>query len=119
MSDQRKGERRKVMTFTPVYDFHANILLGYLGDLTLQGALMVGEKPIEINRDLTLAIEFRETSETPATRMKIPAHVTWCRKEEHQTHYNTGLRFLEMTDPNKKVIEAVLSKYQFNREFPL
>ena len=106
------------MTFTPVYDHLANILLGYLGDLTLQGALMVGEKPVEIDRKLTLAIEFRETSETPATRMKIPTQVTWCRQEEHLTYYNTGLEFLEMTEPNKKVIEAVLAKYQFSRNLP-
>ena len=118
MSKPRKEERKKVMTFTPVYDLHENFLLGYLGDLTLIGALLVSEQPIEPSRSFTLAIEFRETSETPATRMKIPTQVTWCRQEEHLTYYNTGLEFLEMTEPNKKVIEAVLAKYQFSRNLP-
>ena len=118
MSKQRNEERRKVMTFTPVYDNHANILLGYLGDLTLQGALLVGEKPVEIDRILTLAIEFRETSETPATRMIIPARVAWCRQEEHRTGYNSGLEFREMTEGNKKVIEAILERFRFSREMP-
>ncbi|MCJ7435575.1 MAG: PilZ domain-containing protein [Anaerolineales bacterium] len=118
MSKLRMEKRKKVMTFTPVYDLHANILLGYLGDLTLMGALMVSEGPVEIDRTLTLAIEFRKSSEKPARRMTIPARVVWCRQEEHRTYYNTGMEFLEISEQNKKVIEAVLEKYQFNREMP-
>ena len=118
MSKLRMEKRRKVMTFTPVFDLHAKILLGYLGDLTLNGALMVSEKPVEIDQNLTLAIEFRKSSEKPATRMKIPARVAWCKQEEHHTYYNTGLEFLEITEKNKKVIEAVLEKYQISHEMP-
>jgi c-di-GMP-binding flagellar brake protein YcgR len=118
MSKLRMEKRRKVMTFTPVYDLHANILLGYLGDLTMKGALMVSEKPVEIDRTLTLAIEFRKTSEIPAKRMTIPARVAWCKQEEHRTYYNTGLEFQEVTEQNKKVIEEILKMYQFSREMP-
>jgi hypothetical protein len=118
MSKLRMVKRRKVMTFTPVYDLHANILLGYLGDLTLKGALMVSEKPVEIDRNLTLAIEFRKSSEKTARRMTILARVAWCKQEEHRTYYNTGLEFQEMTEQNKKVIEAILEKYQISYEKP-
>jgi hypothetical protein len=119
MSKLRMEKRRKVMTFTPVYDLHANILLGYLGDLTMKGALMVSEKSVEIDQTLTLAIEFRKTSEIPAKRMTIPARVAWCKQEEHRTYYNTGLEFQEVTEQNKKVIEEILKMYQFSREMPL
>ena len=118
MSKLRMEKRRKVMTFTPVYDLHANILMGYLGDLTLKGALMVSEKPVETDRTLTLAIEFRKSSEKPATRMTIPARVAWCKQDEHRTYYNTGMEFLEMTEQNKKMIEAILEKLQFSRKMP-
>lgn len=118
MKKLRKAERRKVMTFTPVYDLQTKILLGYLGDLTLQGAMMVGEKPVETNQDLTLAIEIREASEIPGARLIIPAHVAWCRQEERMTYYNTGLQFLDLSEENKRVIESVLEKYRFSREIP-
>ncbi len=118
MSKLRMEKRKKVMTFTPVYYFFSNILLGYLGDLTMKGALMVSEKPVEADRTLTLAIEFRKTSENTTTRMTIPARVAWCKLEEHHTYYNIGLEFQEMTEQNKKVIEAILKKYQFSREMP-
>ena len=113
MSEQRKEERKKLMTFTPAYDFRENILLGYLGDLSLQGAMVMGEKPGKIDRELTLAIEFRETPETPAIRMTLPVRVAWCEQEENSTYYYTGFEFLELTAQNKRVIEAVLERYQF------
>ena len=118
MKKPRISERRKVLSFTPVYDLGTNDLLGYLGDLTLQGALLVGEKPMEAGKNLTLWIEFREASEIPGNRLTIPAHVAWCRREEHLTYFNTGLEFLEMTGSNKDLIEAVLERYRFNREIP-
>jgi hypothetical protein len=119
MSKLRMEKRKKVLTFTPVYDLHANILMGYLGDLTLKGALMVSEQPVATDQNLTLAIEFRKTSEKPAKqRMTIPARVVWCKLEDHHTHYNTGLEFLAMTEQNEKTIEAILKKYEFSREMP-
>jgi Tfp pilus assembly protein PilZ len=118
MSEQRKEERKILITFTPVYDLQKNNLLGYLGDLTLQGAMLVGNKPVEVNKKLTLAIEFHETPEIPATRMILPARVAWCRHEETSAYYNTGVEFLELTDQNKKVIEAILERYQFRRDMP-
>ncbi len=118
MSEQRKVERKILTTFTPVYDLHKNNLLGYLGDLTLQGAMLVGTKPVEIDKELTLAIDFHETPEIPATRMLIPARVAWCKHEQHSTYYNTGVQFLELTDQNKAVIVAILERYQFRKELP-
>jgi hypothetical protein len=118
MNKQRKEERKKVMTFTPVYDLQKNILLGYLSDLTLLGALLVSEKPVETNRNIILGIEFRESSETPVTRMVIPARVAWCKQEEHLTYYDTGFEFQEIGADNKNIIEAALEKYQFSRKMP-
>lgn len=119
MSKLRMERRRKVMTFTPVYDVHTNILLGYLGDLTLKGALMVSEKPVETGRTLTMAVEFRETPETPPfVHMIISTRVAWCRLEEHRTYYNVGMEFLEITEQDKQAIEAVLEKYEISRKMP-
>ena len=119
MSRLRMERRRKIMTFTPVYDVLRSILLGYLGDLTLKGALLVSEKPVEIGLILNLAIEFRETSDAPpSTRMTISARVAWCKLEEHHTYYNVGMEFLEMTEQDKQAIEAILEKHEFSRKMP-
>ena len=119
MSEHRKEERKKLMAFTPVHDLHQNILLGYIGDLTLQGAMMVGEKPVEINKQITLAIDFPETPELPARRMAIPARVVWCKQEEYPHYFNTGFEFQQINEHDKKIIEVILERYQFRRDMPV
>ena len=119
MSRLRMERRRKVVTFMPVYDVHTNILMGYLGDLTLKGTLMVSEKPVEVGRILTVVIELRETPDaSPIMHMIISARVAWCKLEEHRTYYNVGMEFLEVTKQNKQVIETILEKYEINRKKP-
>lgn len=118
-SKLRMEKRRKVLTFTPVYDVQTNALLGYLGDLTLKGALLVSEDPVEVDKVFTLAVEFREKSEIPAShRVAIPARVAWCKQEDHRTYYNTGMEFLKVTEKNKKIIESVMAKYTFSKDMP-
>jgi hypothetical protein len=118
MSEQRKNERKKLVAFTPVYDFHQDVLLGYLADLTLQGAMIVGEKPLEIDKKITLAIEFPETSELPARRVVILVRVAWCKQEENLHSFKTGVEFQEINPQARKIIEATLERYQYRRDTP-
>ena len=67
MNNHRKESRKKLMAFTPVYDLLHKTLLGYVGDLTLQGVMVIGEKFIEVDKQLTLGIEF------PASQPDLPA----------------------------------------------
>jgi len=118
MSDHRKEERRKIMSFTPVYDVDKNVLLGYIGDLTLQGALVIGEKPVEINNQIILAIDFPETSEFPARRVELPARVAWSKREPDAEYYDTGIEFHNISEQNREIIEAILARYQYRRVSP-
>ena len=119
MSRLRMERRRKLMTFTPVHDVHTNTLLGYLGDLTLKGALMVSEMPVEIGQTLTMTIEFHETPETsPVMHMIVSARVAWCRLEDRHTYYNVGMEFLNLTAQNRQLVEKVLEKYEVSHKTP-
>ena len=118
MSELRMERRRKVLNFTPVYDQGEDVLLGYLGDLTLRGALMISEIPIPTDQTLTLGIEFRKSAVKPVKRTVIPARVAWCKHEDRRTYFNTGLEFLELSEKDQKAIAAILKKYEFSRKMP-
>ncbi len=115
MDEKRKNERRKLIAFTPVYDSQHKILLGYLGDLSREGALLIGEKLMAVNTQMTLMIDFPATSELPARRVIIPVRVAWCRQEKSTQYINTGFEFREINEQNKTTIEAILQRYQFRR----
>ena len=115
MSEHRKEERKKIMSFTPVYDLDKNTLLGYIGDLTLQGALVIGEKPVEVGKQTALAIDFPKTSDFPARRLKVPARVAWSKRETDAEYYDTGIEFQNLSDQNREILEAILERYQYRR----
>jgi len=118
MKEQRKSERIKAVTFTTVYERKGHVLLGFLGDLTLQGAMVMGEKPIKTNRDIDLEIEFRGVAEIPGGRLMIPVHVAWAKLDEETGYHHTGFEFLSVSDEIKQTIELVVEKYRFDLNLP-
>ena len=114
MTVQRKESRKKLMAFTPVYELLHKTLLGYVGDLTLQGVMVIGEKSIEVDKHLTLGIEFPESlPEILAMRVVIPARTAWCKPDDSPQYFNIGLEFIEVSPENAREIEAILERYQF------
>jgi hypothetical protein len=113
MDEQRKNDRKKLIEFTPVYDCQRNIFLGYLGDLSMQGAMLIGKKPLEASQQIVLAIGFPSTPEFPARRAIILARVAWCRPENNPQYFNTGFEFRDMDEENTTAIQAILERYRF------
>ena len=115
MSDRRQEERRRFTAFTPVYDLRPRMLLGYLGDLNLRGALIVGTKLITINKETVLEIIFPgELADITVIPVTIPARIAWCRPDERPGAYSIGVEFTEMTSLHKELIQQLLSRYHFS-----
>ena len=114
MSDRRKEPRRKLMAFTPVFDLRPRVLLGYLGDLTLRGALVIGAKLVTINKETILEIIFR--SDLPGMTVfpvTIPARIAWCRPDEDPQYFNIGIEFIELTEEHRLLFQQILDRYHF------
>jgi hypothetical protein len=114
MNSKRQEPRKKLLKFTTVYELRHKTLLGYVGDLTLKGALVTGEKALEVDSHFILGIEFPEAPPTmTVTRIVLPARVAWCRRDDSPHGYNVGFEFTEMSAENSAIIEAILERYQF------
>ena len=74
MSDRRQETRRRFTAFTPVYDLYPRTLLGYLGDLNMRGALIIGKNLTTIKKDTVPEIIFPgELAEIKVLPIPIPA----------------------------------------------
>jgi hypothetical protein len=115
MTERRRETRRRLATFTKVYDLHPRLLLGYLGDLTLRGAMVIGTNLTTINKETELEIEFpSELPEIPVLRAKVPARIAWCRPDdEYPQYYNIGVEFKGVTPENAELFEQMLERYHF------
>ena len=111
--ERRKEVRKMVMKFTPVYDAEKGKLLGYLRDLTLQGALVIGEKALEVDSQIILKFDLPgDLPNIDTNFLMIPARVARCIKDESPNSYQLGFEFKEV-GPEQTGIEAVLERYHF------
>ena len=115
--DQRKEARKLVVEFTLVYDSKKGKLLGYLRDLTLNGAQVSGNKELNIDTAVSLSIEL--PSDLPGVRAKdlrVGAKVARCiRVTEEPASYEIGFEFTSLESKEKEVIEKLLKRYHFRR----
>ncbi|MBI3169084.1 MAG: PilZ domain-containing protein [Chloroflexi bacterium] len=118
MQDRRKQERKNLVAYTQVFDLYGGNLLGYLGDLTVSGAMIISEKPMKPDIEITLAIELPELPGIRATRMSLMARVAWCHQDLSPQYFNVGFEFKEVSPDQKKLIETIIENYQFRRDVP-
>ena len=112
--ERRKEPRKKVMKFTPVHDADKGKLIGYLQDLTLQGALVIGEKTLEVNTQITLKFNIPENLlDITANHLTISARVARCIKGESPNSYKLGFEFKDINSEQTQIIEALLERYHF------
>jgi hypothetical protein len=117
MEDRRKERRKKMMAFTLVHDSQRGTVLGYLGDLTMQGAMVIGEHALENDSRITLAIQFPgELDGIAAQRMTIPARVARCIPDEGPQSFMIGFEFTEMDPEHAKMVQALLDRYHFRHQ---
>lgn len=113
--DARRETRKKLTAFIPVRDKGRGVLLGYLGNLTLRGALVIGERPEEVNSRLTLEIEFPVELFGDLAIMVINARVARCVKDEESVRdFNIGFEFLDIAPAQTQIIRSLLERYRFS-----
>lgn len=117
--DRRKEDRKLVMKFTPVYEADNGKLLGYLRDLTLQGALVIGEKKLEVDTLLTLRFNLPDDLlNIAAFNLTVAARVARCIEDETPNSYQIGFEFKDIGLEQTEIIEALLERYHFrHRKF--
>jgi len=118
MQERRKAQRKNLMAYTQVFDLAGGVLLGYLGDLHLQGAMVIGEKTMKENTEITLAIELPILPDVSMSRITIPARVAWSQQDISPEFFNIGFEFKEVTPKQITVIESIMQNYEFRRVTP-
>src|SRR4030095_12093865 len=113
MEERRKQPRKELMSYSQVYDLYNGRLVGYLGDINVLGAMVIGDAPLELNTALTVSIQLPELPGITATRIALPVRVAYCKQDLSPEYFNIGLEFSLVTENQKKIIESVIDNYEF------
>jgi hypothetical protein len=118
MEERRRQPRKDLMSYSQVFDLYNGKLIGYLGDLTQLGAMVISDEALQVNTNLTISIQLPELPKIKATRVAMPVRVAYCHKDISPEYFNIGLQFKLVTDHQKAVIDAVIQNYEFRRPAP-
>ncbi len=118
MQERRKQPRKELMSYSQVYDLYNGQLIGYLGDINLLGAMVIGDEQLATNAMLTISIQLPELPGISATRIAMPVRVAYCKKDLSPEYFNIGLEFKLITDNQRRIIETLIENYEFRRQAP-
>jgi len=84
--------------------------MGYLVDLTPEGALLIGDRELEISTLYTLQIDLPD--EIPSDRyLEIDAQVVWTKPDTEPNFFRTGLKIFPLDNVDRQHLEELLSLY--------
>ena len=118
MQERRKQPRKDLMSYSQVFELYHGKLIGYLGDITLLGAMVIGDQPFEVGTELNISIQLPELPNISAARMALPVRVVHCQIDLSPEYYNIGLEFRLVTETQMKIIESIIDNYEFRRQTP-
>jgi c-di-GMP-binding flagellar brake protein YcgR len=98
--------------YLKVFDEKTGKLIGYLVDVNSDGLLVTSEASIETNVVSRLKLEL-PTEIEGSQKFFFSATSMWSEKDRESNFYNTGFRFEEVSDKDKKIIERMIEKFCF------
>jgi len=118
MQDRRRQARRDLMSYSQVHNLQDGKLIGYLGDLTQLGAMVISDQFVDQNTDLHVSIELPELPDIHETSLIISVRIAYCHQDISPDYYNLGLEFNSITDKQMSIILSVINNYEFPRQSP-
>jgi len=117
MSDERrKLERKFLVVYSRVFDRKTGKVIGYLSDLTVKGAMVIGEHHLEHGEDYQLRIDLPDSSEFKKDHLDINAKSVWSKPDIDPAFFNTGFEFGELAPDDEKIILRMIELYEFRRD---
>ena len=103
IEDRRKTERIRLNIEIVVYDTATQSRVGRLVDISAEGIMLAGGKPMKINT----VYEFRimlPVSIYGKSEIVFDAHCLWCKKINNSSKYQAGFQLRNATKELKEMI---------------
>ncbi|MFZ5857247.1 MAG: PilZ domain-containing protein [Chloroflexota bacterium] len=115
MEERRRLPRKYLIIYSRVFEQSLGKLLGYLSDLSEQGAMIIAEEPLEVNAILPLRLDLPDPKIFHAHNLMVTARVARCETDISPAFYDIGLEFSNVTPEQKIIIQKMMDVYEFRR----
>ena len=109
MLERRSCKRVHLIYYLGVFDKTTDELIGYLGDITSENAMVISEKPVEPDKDYQLEIETVSAS-YKGKRISVDARSIRCDSDKNLECFNCGFKFLRINPEDIDEIKEMGAK---------
>ena len=114
--ERRKLQRKYLVVYSRVFDKNSGKVIGYLSDLTTEGAMIIGEHYIEHNLVMQLRMDLPEVPVFSKDHIDLTAKAAWSKPDIDPAFFNTGFEFLNLEDSDREIIKHMVELYEFRHE---
>ena len=112
MSERRKFKRHHLVFYLKVFLQETNELIGFLGDITHEGLLLVSEDAIESDKAYNLQMRlFPE--ENAEKSLLFTATCRWSRIAANPDLFEAGFQFVNVTPHDVSLIDDLIDDIGF------
>ena len=112
VDERRKFKRRYMMYYSRIFDRKNGSVIGYLVDLTPEGAMVISEEPINPGEIFRLRMDLPEDISDKAC-LDFQARSVWCKPDIDPHFYGTGFQILDLKGEDIQIIERMIQEYGF------
>ncbi|MBN1665873.1 MAG: PilZ domain-containing protein [Anaerolineales bacterium] len=110
--ERRKLNRRHIMFYSRVFDRRTGKFIGYLGNMTLEGLMIISDEPVPVGQAFSLRIDLPEDI-YPKLVLAFDAQSVWCEPDIDPHFYNTGFRLQGVSEEDVALINQIVEDYGF------
>ena len=109
---QRRQPRHPLIYYLKVFDCASGEQIGFLGDITDEGVMVMSEQPLPVDHDYVL--EIRNQSGRNQTRnVRCAGHSVWSHGELDPDYFATGFRLCNLDGETERAIQALIREIGF------
>lgn len=109
MTEHRRSRRRRVQASIEVYDAMSEDLIGHLGNLSIDGLLLVSRRAIREDALFQFAFTLPRGSAAPARRFEVGVHEQWSEPARLHGQHWAGFRIIDISREDLKALDDWVS----------
>ncbi len=118
MEERRKIPRKYLIVYSRVFERTLGKIIGYLGDLSPLGAMIISEQPQTVGSELPVRFDLPDMNLFNSAKLDLSVRVAHCDPDINPDFYNIGFEFQDLTPEQVSTIEKMMDAYEFRRDTP-
>ncbi len=111
--NKRTQKRRSLYYYLPVVDQGTSALLGRIGDITSEGALLLTHAELAVGQQIDIAISLPSDLKLGTKELCLNATVQWTSPDVNPDITLVGCRFSEVSPKAQRIIAALVDAIGF------